>query len=429
MPLLIAAAIIEAAIVCLVVIAGSVVESILLLLFAQVAYLFAVYHVFKDAGPRRFIIPIAVVFRLTVICLPAPFTDDLYRYRWEALAQDSRINPYQARPSDPQYRNLRDSTYNRIPAADFKAGYGPAWETLSHWTFRFARLWTTDPYTQALWFKLPSALFDLATIGALIWLLRLRGLPDARVLIYAWSSLPIWEFWANAHNDSVMVFLVIASLALAAQQRFLSGSAVFGAAIAIKWWPVLLVPSFARRCRDLRPFLIAGATLACFALPFIANITENAQFMSGFVGGWRNNDSLFGLLLYLTGDLYRAKYLAFAIIVAAVLWLSLRDWPLERIALWVVVVLLLVSANCHPWYLTWLLPFLAFYPHPSLLLWVSLAPLAYTVLIGWKILGEWNGSTPERWWIYVPVFAALSWEALRAAKAANRRRTTEHCLQ
>ena len=150
--------------------------------------------------------------------------------------------------------------------------------------------------------------------------------------------------------------------------------------------------------------------LAVFAAPYVTpeltQATENAQFMSGFVGGWRNNDSLFGILLYLAGgDLYNAKYAAFAVIAAAWVWLSLRDWPLERVALWGIVILLLVSANCHPWYLTWFLPLLAVYPYPSLVLWVSVVPLAYSVRIAWDAEGVWQGSTPERWWIYGPVLA------------------------
>src|SRR3954468_7396647 len=134
MPLFIAAALIEAALIGLSVIAGSVVESILLLLVGQISYLFAVYSVFAGTGSRRFIIPAAIVFRLTLLWVPAPFTDDLNRYRWEALVQDKGQKPYQARPVDPQFEPLRDSTYNHIPARDFRAGYGPAWESLSLWT-------------------------------------------------------------------------------------------------------------------------------------------------------------------------------------------------------------------------------------------------------------------------------------------------------
>jgi alpha-1,6-mannosyltransferase len=414
MPLLIAAILIEALLVCLVRISGSIVESILLLLVVQTIYLFSVHHVLTTKrGTRLFIIAAAIVFRITLAPLPAPFTDDLYRYRWEALVQDSGGNPYQTRPVDPQWKKLRDQTFEHIPAKDFKAGYGPAWEKIALWTLRIVRHWSFEPEKQALWFKAPAALFDLGIIGALLWLLRLRGLPSARVLIYAWSPLPIWEFWGNGHNDAMAVFFLIAALAFAASERWSTGSLFLGLAVAAKWWPALLLPAFARAQRSFRPYLIAAAVAGGLILLYATDATENAQFMSGFVGGWRNNDSIFGAILYLMGDPYRAKYLTFSLIGALALWLAMREWPLERIALWTLVSLLLLSANCHPWYLTWIVPLLAFYPHPSLLLWVALVPLAYSVQIEWRILGEWNGVTPERWWIYTPVFAGLLLEAAR----------------
>ena len=73
----------------------------------------------------------------------------------------------------------------------------------------------------------------------------------------------------------------------------------------------------------------------------------------------------------------------------------------------IIVAILALSANVHPWYLTWIVPLLAFYPIPALLLWTALMPLAYSVLIDWSILGEWNGETPMRWLIYAPVGVML----------------------
>lgn len=417
MHLLIAAVLIEAALVCLVKMAGSVVESILLLLLVQPVYLFAVHRVFRQgSGKQPLIITAALVFRITVSPLPSPFTDDLHRYRWEAMVQNEGLNPYELRPADPALERFRDSAYERIPGKDFRPAYGPAWETMSAWTLRLISHWADTPRSQLLWLKLPAALFDLAAAGALLLLLRVRGLPLNRVLVYAWAPLPIWEFWANGHNDAVVVFLVVAALAAAARNpgSWFSGGWL-GTAIAVKWWPAILLPALAKR--NWRVPLIASAVVVAFSIPFFTDVIENAQFMSGFVGGWRNNDSLFGLLLHLTGDLYHAKYLAFTLIGASALWLATRDWPLERIALWTIVALLLFSANCHPWYLTWFLPLLALYPHPSLLLWISLIPLAHGVQIGWRFLDVWEGSTPERWWIYAPVFGLMAWEALRAMRS------------
>ena len=368
------------------------------------------------------------MFRITLAPLPAPFTDDLYRYRWEAMVQDAGGNPYQSRPIDQRWDKLRDESFRLIPGKDFKAGYGPAWEKVTLWTFRIVRLWTGDPRKQALGLKAPSALFDLGVIAALLWLLRLRGLSPGRVLIYAWSPLPIWEFWGNGHNDAMALFFVIASLALVASNKNLSAaSALLGLATATKWWPGLLIPAFARSRRSVLPYLIVAGVVGALVFLYATDATENAQFMSGFVGGWRNNDSLFGLILYVTGDPYRAKYLTFALIGCATLWLAFRDWPLERITLWTLVALLLLSANCHPWYLTWIVPLLAFYPHPSLLLWVALIALAHSVQIGWQVLGQWDGSTPDRWWIYVPVFGGFLLEAARARLKKKNAELTPNC--
>ena len=51
--------------------------------------------------------------------------------------------------------------------------------------------------------------------------------------------------------------------------------------------------------------------------------------------------------------------------------------------------MLMISANCHPWYLTWLLPLLVLVPVPGLLLWTALVPLAYSAVIAWVETGEW----------------------------------------
>ena len=41
-------------------------------------------------------------------------------------------------------------------------------------------------------------------------------------------------------------------------------------------------------------------------------------------------------------------------------------------------------------------------------LWATLAPLAHTAVIRWIAAGEWNGSTPMRYYEYVPVYVTLA---------------------
>lgn len=396
-------------------------ETVAILLLAFSLYIVSVYLAVESSGPglrRMFGLAIgaALLFRLTAWPLMPELSDDLYRYRWEGMLQAHGGNPYQSRPADPAWEHLRDETYARISGRDFKAGYGPLIELMELATYRIVANFTSDPWRQAFWFKLPAALFDLGVIAALAALLRAKGLPAHRVLVYAWSPLAVFEFWAAGHNDAIAVFFVVLALWLAARLRWVGAFAALALAAGAKLWPLILFPTFvgwkAGRALRWRQACVTVPIAAALALPYWSDVSENVRFMSGFLGGWRNNDSLYGLLLYLTGDQYPAKYTAFAAVIAAALAVAVRALPLERAALWNIAIMLAVSANCHPWYLTWILPLLAFHPVPGLLVWTGLMPLAYSVVIDWSLLGEWHGSTSWRWMIYIPVWGLLAGSAL-----------------
>lgn len=392
------------------------VETIVVYVLASLVYTISVWVVLQRAGsPGRglllLIVAFALLFRLTVWPLPPALSDDVFRYRWEGKVQFYGGNPYQVRPNDPEWAHLRDATFPLIPGRDFPAGYGPLIERLQAWTYRIAAAATGDPFRQAFWYKAPAALFDLGLVLALAWLLALRGLPAERVLIYAWSPLPVMEFWGTGHNDALPVLCVVVALAFAVRERWTAAFGALSLAVAAKLWPVILLPAFLRwSSRRRGGWLRAWPAVPVFLLlwwPFRSDVEFNIRFMSGFVGGWRNNDSLFGLLLWLAGDIYRAKYTAFALIAAAAVLAAWRCRTLERALLVAITALLVISANVHPWYLTWLLPLLVLQPVPALLLWTALAPLAYHAVIPWIELGEWHGLTPYRWWIYIPVYGML----------------------
>ncbi len=373
----------------------------------------------RGGSTRRWMLIVvggAIVFRVTVWPMYPALSDDPFRYRWEGMLQAHGGNPYQVRPADPDWVQLRDETYARIPAKDFRAGYGPLVELMERWTYETVSQFGFDAWEQVFWFKAPAALFDLGVLAALWALLATRGLSPVRLVAYAWSPLPVVEFWATGHNDSIAVFFVVLALLLAARERWTPAFASLALAAAAKIWPLLLLPVFVGwegwRPARWRPLLVCFPVVGLLAWPYWSDVGENIRFMSGFVGGWRNNDSLYGLLLWITGDQYPAKYTAFALIGVAAVAVTLLRWPLERASLAAVTVMLMVSANCHPWYLTWILPLLAFYPVAGLLLWTLLMPLAYQVVIDWALLGQWEGSTPWRWWIYVPVYSLLAGTAV-----------------
>ena len=396
-------------------------EAIGLLLLASAIYFTSVYLILrpkstaKSRSDRRLplvILGAAIVFRLTVWPMAPALSDDVFRYRWEGMLQAHGGNPYQTTPDQEEWTHLRDETFPRVGSKDVRSGYGPLLELMERWTYQVVSTAVENPTRQAFWYKAPSALFDLGIIAALWLLLAAHGLPAARVLIYAWSPLPLIEFWGNGHNDAAAVFFVVLALTLAARRKWTLSFAALSLAACAKIWPLLLFPIFIgwKGGRPQRWFqwLALLPIAGLLAWPYWSNIERNVRHMSGFVGGWRNNDSLYGLLLWLTGDQYPAKYAAFAIIIGTAAVITLRRWPLERASLAAIAVMLMFSANCHPWYLTWMIPLLAFSPVPALLLWTALAPLAYRVVIAWALLAEWEGSTDWRWLIYGPVYALLA---------------------
>lgn len=379
--------------------------AIRLMMLAFLFYIVSIFYVFRSKPliSKAFILVAAAVFRLTMTPAVPALSDDVYRYRWEGLAQTRGLNPYLTSPAEAVA--LRDETYARLPGPDVRSGYGPLASLAERASFEIASRATSGPARQAAWMKLPSLVFEGLTL-----LLLSRVLPVNRLLIYAWSPLPVIEFWWNGHNDALALFWIAVALLTAPRKV---AHAALGLAIAVKWWPVILWPILlAKTPRWWQSAWIAPAVVAASALPYWTpewrQLLGNARYMSGFVGGWRNNDSLYGLLLAITGDQYRAKCAALGVLALALAWMIARQWPFERAALGAVIALLLVSANCHPWYLTWLVPFLAFVAWPPVFVWQLLMPMAYMVLVEWQTRGVWVGSGPARWWIYGPVFAAMA---------------------
>ena len=129
--------------------------------------------------------------------------------------------------------------YPRIDGKDFPAVYGPLIELGQRGFYRLVAWITPDPAVQLFWFKSVAALADLGIIAAVLLLLRARGAPLQRVLIYAWCPLPVFEFWATGHNDSVVILLVMLATAFAAGNR--------GTAAAF-WLSLAAMAKFGRPC-------------------------------------------------------------------------------------------------------------------------------------------------------------------------------------
>lgn len=350
----------------------------------------------------RMLIGAAVVFRLTAFFMPPHFSDDLYRYRWEGSAAAVGITPYDARPADERLAFLRGEDFARVDGKDFKAVYGPALQTVQVTLFRLGG--------GSLWVMKLGA---CAAEAFVLWLLFFWTRGDPRWLAWAWCPLPIVEFWGMGHHDAILIALTLAAIYLLERESFARAFVLLGFAAATKYWPILLLPYFARKRWWLAPVPVLVFALCWW--PWHTDVSENLRYMSGFVGGWRNNDIFFGALLAAAGSLDTAKLVALGIIGMAGLSTFFARSGLQALAI-TAGTILAVSANVHPWYVCWLLP-LAIFRAPFVLgTWAALAPVLYVVLIRWRAEHVWDGVSPARWFVYLPVGAAIVLQLVKVDK-------------
>jgi len=403
----------------------SVVEFIAVYLLVSVFYLVCCFLIIRQplsdqaTSLIRWIWIGGLLFRITVFPLDPGLSEDLFRYRWQGQLQAAGGNPYTEAPDDPRWQGLRDETWPLVTRKDLPSVYGPLLEGVYAIWYQVVSLWENNELQQAWWFKAPFALLELAVAFTLSQLLAAMGRPREYLLIYLWSPLVIVEFWAQGHNDTLAVWLVLLALLSSLKDRWTWAFTWLTLATLAKFWPVLLFPFFLLRRQEGkwvfrgRPALVAIPIAALVCWPYIHGIANVRDMLEGFLGGWRNNDSLYGLIYHAAGqDFERGTVLVACFLTLALIVLWSLQLPLLKAAKWAVVLLLFFSANCFPWYLGWLAPFLAVYPGAPLLLWTALAGLSYQILIGYEILGVWQDSDTFRALEYLPVYGMLLGGAL-----------------
>ncbi|GIM97434.1 polyprenol phosphomannose-dependent alpha 1,6 mannosyltransferase MptB [Actinoplanes toevensis] len=204
-------------------------------------------------------------------------------------------------------------------------------------------------------------------------LTRRTGVPLKRAvwLALACPLVPI-HLVSGAHNDAVMVGLILAGLALAAARRPLPAGALFGLAIGVKATAVVVVP-FALllvfSSRKWRPAaeLLGGVVAALAVVSLVSG--RGFGWITGLTGSgasvqWTSPPTAVGLTIGLFGvDAVPVTRVIGIVLLAFVLvglwWRALRGgdvWRNTGLAMAATVVL---SPVFHPWYATWALALLA----------------------------------------------------------------------
>jgi len=411
------------------------IEAFVAVALAQGAVYFAACAlVWRNRGSRPIIVlivAVAAAMRLMALFAPPYLSSDIYRYVWDGRVLAAGINPYRYIPTDPQLEHLRDpAIWPEINRSNYAPTiYPPAAQAIFFAATRFGETLTV--------MKAAMLALETAAIGLMLHTLVASGQPGARILIYAWHPLPVWEFAGSGHIDAATVFFV--ALALWLRQHlpgWTSGLALAGAVLT-KLYPLVLFPAFWRRWEWRMPFAFALAIGLAY-LPFLDVGSGVIGFLPGHMAEEGFTDggagfylwSLANAVLPLAGapaHVYIATAAALMLAIGA--FVAFRrgasEPDLPGAALLATACMVLLSPH-YPWYFAWLVVFACLLPCFSLL-WLTIAVfLLYLVPVGSQLVRDSSRLIVESI-IYLPfaVLAAIEWrqrrrEAPRHAEHAPR---------
>lgn len=314
----------------------------------------------RRLGPRPVVAAIVVLHVVFMLTPPILSTDVFSYVEYGRLGAVYHLNPYTASPSlipaDPVYRYVH--------WRGTSSAYGPLF-TLG--SYALASLGPGG----ALWsLKLLAAAASLGCV-ALLWPLAKRlGRPPVEA-VATFGLNPVVLAWAvgGAHNDLLMLVLMLGGIALATGGRELTGGAAVALAAGIKASAGLALPFVVlgarRRGRSLAGVLagaavVVGVAYAAFpdhAVGMLAVLRREAHFTA--IDSYPNQVALLAGLRRVNPTVRLISELVF---VAAIAWLLVRAWRRQDWVTacgWAFLALVATSTWFLAWYAVWPLPFAA----------------------------------------------------------------------
>ena len=335
---------------------GAVFLALLVLAFA--AYLTGLVLLRQGTPALRAVVVAAFVIQLIPLAGPLLVSTDAWTY-WEygRIAAVHDGDPYVDTPSEfPD-----DPAFDKAGAdwRDTTSVYGPAFTLLSEGV----ALVSGSSAAAAAWiFKV------LAAIGVLACTLLAARLARAKVYAAAlvgWNPLFAIHFAGGGHNDSILIALTLAAIALAATGRKQLAGAAWALAVLIKWVPLVFFGLRAVAARaSRRPVGHAGFAVVAAAIIGLATSRYGIDWVRS-VGPLARNaaeQSSYALphrLEQLGVPHALTVVLTVAALAAGLVWLG-REAARGRVRLGLAGCLLLATTPwLTPWYAIWAVPLAA----------------------------------------------------------------------
>ncbi len=360
---------------------------VFIFLLLSVLYFISIYLVFKHRAlwvhskSMLFVILIlAVTFRAGLLPTdPAVLSKDMYRYIWDGRVQQNDINPYRHPPDADELRALRD---NKIYPSLNRKSYPTLYPAGAQIFFRLFHMIVGDSVAG---YKSLMTLFDVLTLFVLLALLRVYGFDDTRFIIYAWNPLVIFEIAYSGHLEGLTVFWMVLALYLNATHKPMLAVASLAISSAIKLYPALLLPALLNPGERLKGILTFAVSIVLLYLPFFIAGRKVLGFLPIYLQDPSEsfNLGLKYLMMHLLPQInyYLLSKIFLLGLIAAGLFIFFkskqRDQAIRYAYLLTGLLIVLMPASLHAWYVIILIPFLCFYPAVAWLLFSCTVTLSY----------------------------------------------------
>jgi rSAM/selenodomain-associated transferase 2 len=340
-----------------------------------------------------------------LLFLTYPPGNDIFRYIWEGVVQNHGLNPYAIPPDSP--------AATRLAAGDL----GAVWERINH-------RWLTAAYPPAamllfrmlaaisptvFFFKAVFILFDLGVMALLVRVLRHRGLPATRLLLYAANPLVIVFTAGEGHLDVVQGFFLCMGCVLLQHRKFAGGALALGIAAMSKYLSAVAAPFLMARGSGVKPLAVLVPLL--LFVPFLDAGWGIFGSVAEFGAAMHYNDSIAAVFRECLGTAALPALGGLLFLCLAWVFLSVDD-ALHSVYLAVGCVLLFLP-TLHPWYLVLIAPFLCVFPSRAWLYLQAAVLFTFPVMAG----DVRTGIFQEIPWLklpeYLPFYGLLVWGIVR----------------
>jgi len=344
--------------------------AIIPLSIAGVAYLLAIRELFCTATfPTRVIViglVSAALWHAAFLTIPTGSDDDIRRYVWDGRMQRLGYNPYVVVPDDPALAALHTAETRTLNHPDLPSPYPPGAQLF----FRAV----TAIHESVFAMRIALVICELASVLILLEVLRSTGQGAHWILAFAWNPLLATEVAGSGHIDILGVLLLVVSFAALIRRRRTIAVVAFGLAVAVKFFPILLLPLYWRRIR-IRDALPAAIVFVLLYLPFLNHGRIPIGSLGTYLRSFRFNGPVFASLERVAAPQVIVGLAAFAGVLVAI-WFRTKKptWSGDAFA-WPMAASLLCAPVVYPWYLLWLLPFVRSVATLPLIVWtVSIIP-------------------------------------------------------